>query len=150
MKRTRLKRSTKRIPKVSSRNDAVELDKLARQIVMIRDGFRCRRCNKGIRGDKANRLILQSHHIRPKGSSPALRWELDNLLCVCSWCHMFFFHSRDPYEVAQWYLEHLGTEHMEHLGMMNRVRKGKKVDRGAVKLYLESILARIPDREEPS
>jgi len=123
-----------------------ELDGLCRQIILLRDGFCCRRCLKGIHGEK-QRAVLQVHHIRTKGAHPNLRWELDNLILVCKGCHMFFFHGRDSESAAEWYRANLGTGHMEKLSMLVQVRKGQKQDRSAVRLYLQQVLAEISTRK---
>ena len=145
MKRSALRRKTalsrtKTLRKKSLKGTVAELDGLCRQIVMIRDGFKCRRCGKDGAGRDGRRVILQSHHIRTKAANACLRFELDNLLLVCSGCHRFFFHSPDALPAAEWYRVNRGQAHLDRLTFLRSVRKGKKLDRGAIKLYLQSLL----------
>ena len=110
---------------------------------MLRDGFACRRCGKSIHGE-SQRAVLQVHHIRTKGAHPNLRWELENLLLACKGCHLFFFHGRDTESAAEWYREHLGQQHLDKLSLLVSVRKGKKQDKQAVRLYLQQVLKQLP------
>lgn len=151
MKRTALKRKTllkKRkwtvAPKIETIED--ELDDLMRRIVLIRDKFKCRRCGKGIRSAPTG-AVLQVHHIMTKGSAPALRWELDNLLLVCKGCHFGIFHHRDSERARDWYLTNLGENFLDRLRMLKKVRKGQKTDKEAVRFYLTQELERIMPRQ---
>lgn len=151
MKRTALKKSVQRIAadqraraKIVTRRRRLrkralhsmdkQLDALCREIVMRRDGGVCRWCGKG------SDAVLQIHHIRTKGAHKELRWEISNLLLLCRGCHMFKAHSRDSEIPAQWYRANLPKGTLEHLEMLAQVRKGKKLDKAAVKLWLESQL----------
>ena len=126
---------TRKIPKILSIEE--ELDELCRQIVLVRDQFKCRKCghHRGL-PSKMGGVVLQVHHIRTKGAQPSLRWELSNLLLVCKGCHFGTFHHRDNERAAMWYRENLGQAHLDRLQMLARVRKGNKQDKQAIKLYL--------------
>lgn len=140
VRRTRLARKTnlaKKPTKPKTLDDV--LKDLCRRIIMLRDGFVCRRCKKGIR----NSVVLQVHHIRTQGAQPALKWELANLLLVCKGCHFALFHNRDSERAAEWYRENLGQPHLDHLRLLAQVRKGKKTDKQAVKLFLEQTLEQL-------
>lgn len=143
--KTRLKRNVA-IRKAKPQTMDEYLDDLCRRIVLLRDQFKCRVCHasKG-RGD--DRIVLQAHHIRTKGAHPSLRFELDNLLTVYKGCHMFKLHGRDTEWAAQWYRRELGQAHLDKLELMIQVRKGKKLDKQAIKLYLEQF---IPPKGEES
>ena len=135
-KAERKRKWTRKLPKVLTIEE--ELDELCRQIVLVRDQFKCRKCNRSSHGHvaKLGGVVLQVHHIRTKGAQPSLRWELSNLLLVCKGCHFGTFHHRDSERAAMWYRENLGQAHLDRLQMLARVRKGNKQDKQAIKLYL--------------
>lgn len=52
--------------------------------VLARDNYRCQRCQR-TKGDDG--VILHVHHIYPWASFPNLRFNLNNLVTLCSLCH---------------------------------------------------------------
>jgi hypothetical protein len=130
MKKTRVKRVSPR------RRATAELDALVKQIIMIRDGGRCRRCG--------SMKQLQAAHVLPKGKYPSLRHDPVNLLVLCWYCHLGGPHSwhRDPVGAIEWFTERMGTEFVEDLKLRALLRKPKK-DYGFMKLYLEQELANM-------
>lgn len=117
-RRTRLK------PVSSRRRAEMVIEARTRALVLERDGHRCRRC--GATGPR-----LDAAHVLPKGAWPALRFELDNLLCLCSWCHTdgpSAWHRR-PKRAIAWATEHLGEDHIARLrGLKDgRVLAGEEV-----------------------
>lgn len=86
----RYKAPRKKSPK-RKLNQAVDL--LIKEQVLERDGHACVRCGK-TQG-------LAASHILPKGRYPRLRFELLNLLTMCTGCHIFWWH-KNPIEAKQW------------------------------------------------
>lgn len=78
------------------------LDKVASEIVRKRG--RCERCSK--------KETLQCCHIYSR-TYRNLRWDLDNLLCLCAGCH-FYFH-KNPIEFTRFIEQKLGKEKVEQL-----------------------------------
>ena len=58
--------------------------------VYKRDGYRCARCGKG--HTRENKL--HAHHVKPWGSHPESRLDLENLVTVCNKCH-WWIHSNE-------------------------------------------------------
>lgn len=82
--------------KAASRTRQIkELDGLLSKYVRARDGHQCNKCGKNNH--------LGAAHILPKGHYPRLRFEPDNLMCLC-WlpCHDSFWHKRIN-EAHEWF-----------------------------------------------
>ena len=60
----------------------------------------CRKCKKT--------KSTQCAHIFSR-SNMATRWEMDNLLGMCYYCHIFWAH-RNPVEFAEWCKEEIGIK----------------------------------------
>lgn len=108
------------------------LDDLCRQIILNRDGHRCRRCGKG-----KPSAVLQASHVYPRGSYPSLRWEPQNIVTLCVKCHLYWWH-RNPIEAMQWIESELGRPELDRLKMIGLTRG--KTDKKALKLYLENLI----------
>ncbi len=103
-----------------------KLDTLWSKLVKERAGHRCEVC-----GNSAGRL--NSHHIISKGVSPrALRWDLDNGICVCFRCHVWF--HGNPVDSGRWLIEKKGKAWWDLLKSRDEV--GKKYD-------FEEIMAKL-------
>ena len=61
-----------------------ELDKLCRKIILKTQEGYCQWC-----GDTGKVRVLHIHHIIPKSRGNSCRWDLDNLVILCSVCHLF-------------------------------------------------------------
>ena len=92
-----------------------KLDKLCSEIVRAR-GF-CQRCNKS-----KDHSDLQCAHIFHRRHF-SLRWELDNLLCLCKGCHMFWAHL-EPVEFAEFAKQKLGR--LKYGSLRQRAQEIKK------------------------
>lgn len=119
------------------------LDALLRQVVLLRDGYRCQRCNNGKRPGRGG--ALQAAHIKPKGHYPALRYVLENVVCLCASCHCYgpgAWH-KDPTAAAAWAVGHFGAEYLERLETLAQYRKQgrQRFEPVLTKLYLEQSLA---------
>lgn len=116
-------------PASRGRPEVAALDSLVRQIVLERDGYRCRRCGGH---DK-----LQAAHVYPKGSHPAMRHVPANVLTLCQACHLFWWH-RHPMAAAEWVRANLG-DLADQLRVMSQ-RIHHKADRTLTRIYLEKVL----------
>ena len=128
------------------------LDRLLSQTVILRDGFRCRRCERGpqSRIDKSRGVVLQAAHIYGKGAHPAMRYDLRNVICLCKGCHFRWWHktgheAAPTNEVREWCEQNLGIEHMEMLDLIAQSTKGKgkPLDFSATWLMLETEIRRL-------
>ena len=115
-----------------------QLDALLRQVVLERDGHRCRKCGAGKLPGRAGGL--QAAHIKPKGAHPAMRYVVDNVLTLCAKDHLFWWH-KDPTAAVAWAAQHLGQEHLDKLDMIARTRGRQRFDRELTRIYLEGELA---------
>ena len=109
-----------------------QLDDLAREVIRLRDKV-CRKCG--------STSYLQVAHVISR-SNHAIRWDLDNLFLLCAGCHTMRRDSahHDPLGFAEWVKEQLGQEKYEALRMRANCQK---IDKSAVKLYLEQELRRL-------
>lgn len=142
MKRTALRRKTtiarkKTLRKKSPKNVNAELDGLVRQIILVRDGFRCVWCLKDAQGRGGKKVVLQAAHVLPKGAYPALRHELLNVITLCWRCHMIRWH-RNPADAWAWFVKKYGEAYVQHLRLLADTRT--KVDKQALKLYLQAMI----------
>jgi hypothetical protein len=115
-----------------------ELDQLVRQIVLIRDGFKCQRCGAGVRPGRGKGLEVA--HLMPKGAHPALRHELLNVTLLCHRCHFEFWH-KSPILAFNWLVEMRGQNFVDNLRYLAQSRS--HVDREAVRVYLQAQLAQL-------
>lgn len=111
------------------RPDVKELDKLCREVVMLRDKGRCCWCGK------VDRLQWSHVHTRRVHS---LRWRLENSLILDAGCHLKW-HGH-PMEAATWFSQKY-PDRMKALTMLRQTQQ--KVDLSAIKLYLLSEKARL-------
>jgi predicted restriction endonuclease len=74
-----------------------KLDRLWAEAVKERAGHACERCGKT--------TDLQAHHIASRRYI-GTRWSVDNGLCLCRACHLYFFH-KDSLGAADWLDENL-------------------------------------------
>lgn len=132
MKRTgRLKRKKpiRRISRQAVRDK--DLDALCRAVVFHRDGFRCVRC-----GSTQN---LQWSHVYSRRFK-ALRWAPSGSMCLCAGCHLGFWHHK-PLDAVAWWIGKYG--HDAHVLLQHTLKQTGKVDRYALKLWLEMELKRL-------
>jgi len=80
----------------------IRLDKLVKQIVVLRDGFCV--CPKPENGHTD---VMQPGHIISRGKE-AIKWDLRNVHCQCSGCNMRHEHYPEIY--INWYIETFGAE----------------------------------------
>jgi hypothetical protein len=123
MKRTRVKRQSKKNPLVR------ECDNLVRAIVFDRDGYTCERCGS----DKA----LDPMHFFCKNRYQNIRWLEINIVTGCRDCHCYF-HGR-PIEFKMWFSRRWRDRYEELLRLKDTMRKPDLKD-----LRLE-LLARQPE-----
>ena len=126
-----------------------ELDALLRQAVLERDGYACRRCGAGKRPGRGG--AVQVAHIKPKGSYPALRHRLENVVTLCAACHIYgrgAWH-KDPAAAVAWALAHLGARHLELLELLAGSTH-RCPDPATVRLYLERALMEFQAARQPA
>lgn len=107
----------------------VEMSKQVRE----RDKHRCRRCGK----EK-----VYAHHLFGKGAHSSTRWNLDNLLSLCFFCHRSAHAS--PEDFRRWVLSWMGETEYENLYIKAQMRTSfKEVD-------LQWLLVKIrADKNKP-
>lgn len=138
-----------------SRRKKIEraLDALAREIVMLRIGAKLIKSSNGTHAWFGfcqwcgKERWLQWCHIHPQGRYPHIRWDADNAVAMCAGCHMFKWH-RDPYLAEQFITNLLGVENRAALA--SRAMQHVKIDRIALRQYLEQELARLKARNGES
>lgn len=82
-----------------------KLDKEISRIVRARG--KCAKCGK------EEYEKLQAAHIFSR-SNLSTRWDLDNLLCLCGGCHLFWAH-KNPVEFTEFVRNYLGEYKYERL-----------------------------------
>jgi len=91
--------------KVSKKSLKNKLDKVCSLIIRSRGV--CAKC-KTENPDK-----LQTAHIFSR-SNLSVRWDWDNLLCLCGGCHLFWAH-KNPVEFTEFVKSYLGEEKYQNL-----------------------------------
>lgn len=89
-----------------------ELDRLTAIIIKDRDKSICQKCHKKVFGSNCH-----WSHIIPRSSGMKLRWDLNNSLVHCYWCHLRFWH-KNPLDATEWF-KNTFPERWEYL-MANR------------------------------
>jgi 5-methylcytosine-specific restriction endonuclease McrA len=128
-------RSRGRKRKSEKRIRIAELDTLARNATLARAGHACERCGRSER--------LQWHHVYTRAIR-SLRWDLDNLICLCAGCHLWWHH--EPLDATIWMRnqwEHLFPGRYERLVETRRMKR--KIDLSAMRIEL---LGRQTERVE--
>jgi len=74
-----------------------ELDDLAKTLAKERDNYTCQHC--GARCEKKN---AHGSHVIPTSAGSRLRWDLQNIKCLCFHCHINWWH-KNPTEAGEWY-----------------------------------------------
>lgn len=145
LRRTRLRAKSSRQRELDS------LHKLWREVLIARDGRKCRaegmgsiKCGGG----------LQAHHIYNKGPWPALRFDLENGILACASHHLYWIETAPAFEVGPWLEREIGCERVDRLMLKARASKGRKslTDLALVRVDLEQQLKQLeagPFREEP-
>lgn len=59
--------------------------KAIKKAVFNRDRYKCRKCGADL--SNAGPKERHTHHLRPWAKAPALRFDIDNIICICRKCH---------------------------------------------------------------
>ena len=100
MKKTPLKRKTpiRKSAKKKTRGwYSKQLDSIAQTFAKERDGYICQKCGKKVSGTSAH-----GSHVIPKSISMLLRWNLNNIKCLCFYHHRQWWHM-DITEASAWF-----------------------------------------------
>ena len=84
---------------------------LCRQIVWLRDGEKCVHCGgrRGELNEKGSTIVLNAHHwITHDVRSQESRYMFDNLVSLCSSCHLWKWHQGSDMRVLRSIQEHMG------------------------------------------
>jgi 5-methylcytosine-specific restriction endonuclease McrA len=102
-----------------------KLDKLVAEI--IRRKGKCERCGKN--------QNLQCAHIYSR-KNKWLRWDLENLMCLCGGCHLFWWHL-EPAVAIRWAM---AKRDFNYLDELKRINKSMKVfDMENIYIKLKSL-----------
>ena len=93
------------------------LDKLCREIVLIRDENECQWCCRHVEGANAH-----CSHVIPRSKGNALRWDLLNLKLLCFHCHINRWH-KSPIEAEAWFDNYSPTRYEYLMEHKNDIRK---------------------------
>ena len=94
--------------KVFSRGIIIKkLDKMFRQIMLLKRGSECEWCKK------TNNPVYVSH-VLPKGKYVRLRYVEENVLLLCYYCHIHKWH-KNPHEAMEFVRKYKGEKHFEKL-----------------------------------
>ena len=74
-----------------------KLDKLCREIIIIRDENKCQKCGKYVEKKNAH-----CSHVIPRSHGNKLRWDLWNLKLLCFHCHINWWH-KNPCDSGEWF-----------------------------------------------
>ena len=83
-----------------------KLDREWSDAVRERDGHVCQRCGRTEH--------LNAHHIFTKKAHPSVRHDLENGVCLCAGCHLWWAHQ-EALEVAEFILKRMGKRGLDAL-----------------------------------
>lgn len=103
----------------------------AKQKAKERDKYICQKCGKKVEGQNAH-----GSHILPEGAYPLMSAEVDNLITMCYYDHINWWH-KSPHEASAWFdkkwpgryqeLRALAEEKRKHIvnweGEWNRIKE---------------------------
>ena len=94
-------------PKVNKKRLLKSLEDICSQLCSINATGMCEICGK---------VGTQAHHVFSKKSFPSLRYNLDNLIWLCFFCHIRRTHQQGQYElVRDAMIKRLGVEGFDSL-----------------------------------
>ena len=102
MKRSPLKRKTplRRSAKKKTRGwYSKKLDDIAKKFAKERDEYKCQHTGIKVLGTNAH-----GSHVIPVSAGLALRWDLNNIKCLCYHSHINWWH-KNPLEATEWFKE---------------------------------------------
>ena len=115
--------------KTKKRKTSLKLcDDLWSRLVKVRAGFKCEHCWKT--------GFLNSHHLFSRNNW-STRFDLDNGICLCRWCHTMSFRfsaHKTPMEFTEWVIEKRGREWYDTLKAKAKWIRDKDYDK--VEKYL--------------
>ena len=74
-----------------------KLDELIKTKAKIRDNYTCQKCGKKVEGSNAH-----GSHVIPVSGGHKLRWDIQNIKCLCYHCHINWWH-KNPMEASEWF-----------------------------------------------
>lgn len=98
-----------------------ELDKLIKDIIKKRDQNICQRCGKKVEGSNCH-----GAHVIPVSAGNKLRWDALNLITLCMYDHMQFWH-KNPIDATIWF-KHKFPERYEYLQFNRGIIQMKEHD----------------------
>ena len=101
------------------------LDDLASEVCKKRAGYECEKCG--------STKVIQCHHIIPR-TKWALRYDLENLICLCKFHHLYWAH-KDATAFTAW------IETKRDMKYLNAKRNNTmKNDYTLIEIYLKNEL----------
>lgn len=73
---------------------------LAKRLAIKRDTGICQHCGKL----KSAGYVMHGSHIYPEGRYKSMSADIDNILCLCFYCHFYWWH-KNPLEASEWFKE---------------------------------------------
>lgn len=92
-----MRKKRKRKPKTEKQKIKDRLDELLRIATRLRDNDTCQHCGKRVSGSDSH-----TAHIVSKAQTLWLRWDLLNVLVLCTHCHFQWWHAH-PLEAGEWF-----------------------------------------------
>ena len=112
-----------------------KLNKLVREYVILRDKI-CLRCGKADR--------LHASHIYPRGKSPKMPFDVNNVKALCLGCHLYWWHKH-PIEAKEWAEKTLGRVRLRQLKKQaNTINKNKLIFE-EIRDYLQKKIGELND-----
>ena len=107
-------------------------DKLARLCALKKNGEVCEYCGKTEN--------IQVHHFIPRSDSAYLRYNLKNLVCLCSYCHIIKLHRKADPDIVPYIIKSRGQDWYDNLkALKKKGLEAKSIT--TVKYYQEVIMA---------
>lgn len=110
-----------------------ELNELLHELIALRDGNKCLRCNKS---------DWQKSHIYPKGRYKKLEFDDENIIPLCYACHLHFWH-KNPIEAHEWLQTVIDKKRLDRLRLRSQTSGDGTRNYKLLKIYLESKIKKL-------
>ena len=103
------KKKKKRKPRSDLKKLNDHLDKLWKEIILLRDNNQCQRCGK--KASRGSGNSIQAHHIYGR-SNFRVRWNPTNGIALCGGCHTLTNHAahKAPIDFINWLKQQRGED----------------------------------------
>lgn len=112
------------------------VEDLAKKCAKKRDKYICQKCGSHVEGVNAH-----GSHVIPVSASQYLRFDIDNIKCLCFKCHIGWWH-KNPLEASDWFKTKFPDRYKYLEENKNTTHKWTRDELSALKKKYENILSK--------